>query len=73
MPLSAPLLSTNCIGGSVGLVDITSVPGLTSSEAATLGVQVWAVAAAASDKVRSRVRQVRRFKFTRLFFMARLL
>ena len=40
MPLSTPLLSTNCMGGSVGLVDITKVPGLTRSDAATFGVQV---------------------------------
>src|SRR5215471_16170241 len=37
MPLSAPLSSTYCSGGKVGLIDITSVPALMMLGGAILG------------------------------------
>src|SRR6478735_2782890 len=44
MPLRAPVWSTNCIGGRVGLTDMTRVPFLTSAEAGTGDLQAWAFA-----------------------------
>ncbi|MCY1239687.1 hypothetical protein D9M72_524970 [compost metagenome] len=44
MPLSAPVWSTNCIGGKVGLTDMISVPFFTSAVSGTGDLQAWAFA-----------------------------
>lgn len=44
-PCNSPLSSTNCCGGSVGLIDICHFGASIRLEAGTFGVQVWAPAA----------------------------
>ena len=47
-PFSSPLASTNCIGGSVGLIDIVSLPASITTGGATFGAQAVCASAGAA-------------------------